>query len=76
MSPIIGTPTRYEIKKAERTIRDDLDSKYGRRSRSSAGELRTRVQQLYRNGMTQQRVADFLGIKRDLVAYYLNRSKA
>jgi len=76
MSPIIGIPTRYEIKETERKIRDKLASTYGRRSRAEAGHLRVSVQQLYKNGMTQQRISDLLGIKRDLVHYYLSRSKA
>jgi hypothetical protein len=45
MSPIIGIPTRYEIKETERKIRDKLASTYGRRSRAEAGHLRVRVQQ-------------------------------
>jgi hypothetical protein len=76
MSPIIGTPSRYEVKETERKIREDLEKTYGRRSRAQAGHLRGRVVQLYRNGMTQQRISEVVGIKRDLVHYYLSRSKA
>jgi hypothetical protein len=76
MSPIIGTPTHYEIRETERKLRDNLTAKYGRRSRVNAGQIRTRIQQLYQNGMTQQRIAELLNIKRDLVHYYLSRSKA
>ena len=76
MSPIITTPSRYEVKEAERKIREDLDKTYGRRSRAAAGQLRSRVIQLYQNGMTQQRISEVVGIKRDLVHYYLSRSKA
>ena len=76
MSPIIGTPSRYEVKETERKIREDLEKTYGRRSRAQAGHLRGRVIQLYRNGMTQQRISEVVGIKRDLVHYYLSRSKA
>ena len=76
MSPIITTPSRYEVKETERKIRESLEKTYGRRSRTQAGQLRSRVIQLYQNGMTQQRISDLLRIKRDLVHYYLNRSKA
>lgn len=76
MSPIIATPSRYEVKETERKIREGLEKTYGRRSRAQAGHLRGRVVQLYRNGMTQQRIADVVGIKRELVHHYLNRSKA
>jgi DNA invertase Pin-like site-specific DNA recombinase len=76
MSPIIGTPSRYEVKETERKIREGLEKTYGRRSRAQAGQLRTRVLQLYQNGMTQQRIAEVVGIKRELVHHYLNRSKA
>jgi hypothetical protein len=76
MNPIIGTPSRYEVKETERKIREDLEKTYGRRSRAQAGHLRGRVVQLYRNGMTQQRISEVVGIKRDLVHYYLSRSKA
>ena len=76
MSPIIGSPSRYEVKETERKIREDLEKTYGRRSRAQAGHLRGRVVQLYRNGMTQQRISEVVGIKRDLVHYYLSRSKA
>jgi len=76
MSPIITTPSRYEVKETERKIREDLEKTYGRRSRAQAGHLRGRVIQLYRNGMTQQRISEVVGIKRDLVHYYLSRSKA
>ena len=76
MNPIITTPSRYEVKETERKIREGLEKTYGRRSRTQAGQLRSRVIQLYQNGMTQQRISDLLRIKRDLVHYYLNRSKA
>lgn len=76
MNPIITTPSRYEVKETERKIREDLEKTYGRRSRAQAGHLRGRVVQLYRNGMTQQRISEVVGIKRDLVHYYLSRSKA
>jgi len=76
MNPIITTPSRYEVKETERKIRESLEKTYGRRSRTQAGQLRSRVIQLYQNGMTQQRISDLLRIKRDLVHYYLNRSKA
>ena len=76
MSPIIAKPSRYEVKETERKIREGLEKTYGRRSRAQAGHLRGRVVQLYRNGMTQQRISEVVGIKRDLVHYYLSRSKA
>jgi hypothetical protein len=76
MSPIITEPTRYEIRETERKARDEIAKTYGRRSRAEAGQLKSRVQQFYKNGMTQQRIADLLGIKRHLVHYYLNKSKA
>ena len=76
MNPIITTPSRYEVKETERKIREGLEKTYGRRSRAQAGHLRGRVIQLYQNGMTQQRISEVVGIKRDLVHYYLSRSKA